>query len=348
MSRADTFETALWVTCEGKHKLLDSRAGFDLLLKLLPAYSIKTVFLQVFRSGRAWFSSNSFEQWQKQNADIRHLLEELQNRGVCAHAWINVCNAGLDPSPKYLQLLGGDDGALRDGQRRTTVELPTGFSLDTPGLWLDPSNPRLKLAMQTLIHELTELEFEGVHLDFIRYPYTVPIKPVSWVDCAPEFGYLNAIEKKFAFKNSTINGLVPKDEANALLFDTWRRDQIDQLVRSAKEQLPTSWRLSVAALSWSDRAYLNAFQDWRSWLQRKLCDDLCLMTYSADSHLIDQQIRQAKAFLQDGQTLFSGIGLYKLASDEQRCEQEKLIADLKAVPCYFCADRLLEKPFSHH
>jgi hypothetical protein len=207
--------------------------------------------------------------------------------------------------------------------------------------------------MASLSKELGQLAFSGVHLDFIRYPYVLPIKPASWIDCGLDFGFSKPALERFLsgkmqsdyFCSSKLNGIVPSSEAHGQAFDAWRRTQINNLVATFKQTLPKGLEISVAALAWSDRAYLNAQQDWRHWLDSKLIDCICLMTYSADNQLVAEQLRQAREFIEPPQTLFAGIGLYKLTSQSELDLQLKTISEVGASPCYFCADRLLQSPF---
>lgn len=345
--------TGIWVPCEGSNRFLDSRRGIELLLELLVERDITDVFLQVFRAGRAWFSSQVFESGCS-DSQLLDLLGLLELNNIRAHAWVNVCNAGLNPSAGYVKLLGGEDALLRDGKGRDTSESVPDFEIDTAGIWLEPSNPKLHSAIALLVNELNQFSFAGVHLDFIRYPYALPMKPVSWIDCGVDYGYSSTALQRFksefgseAFRVSGINGLIPENESSAAAFDGWRRRQINDLIVSFRRALATGRILSVAALAWSDRAYLNAYQDWRSWLKSSLVDELCLMTYTADTNLLEQQIEQAKAFLNPTQQLFAGIGLYKLDSCNQLSKQLRLISSLNTNPCYFCADRFLLPPFCH-
>jgi len=118
------------------------------------------------------------------------------------------------------------------------------------------------------------------------------------------------------------------------------------LIAAIKSNAAPGSLFSVAALSWSDRAYLNAYQDWRYWLESEQVDGLCLMTYTADNSLLKQQLRQAIAFRQPGQFIFGGIGVYKLKTEAELRNQVAAVTEL-ADPCYFCANQLLSPPFDH-
>lgn len=353
MQSLNQFERAgLWVTCQGNNRFLDTQVGIERLVNLIIQRQITDVFLQVFRSGRAWFPSNVFEKGAK-DSKLCELLDLLGRQEVRAHAWVNVCNAGLSPSPDFIDLIGGHDAFLRDGNGRDTYSDLGIHEIDTPGLWLEPSSPGLHSTIKIISEELNQLSFSGVHLDFIRYPYVLPMKPASWIDCGIDFGYSELALRNFdngglrenIFSVSKINGLIPSCEKFGQLFDEWRRLQIENLILTFKQSLPADKSLSVAALAWSDRAYLNAHQDWRRWLEFNLIDSLCLMSYTADANLYSQQVKQAKAFLMPHQTLFAGIGLYKLETTLELNVQLEIAQRLEASPCFFCADRLLQQPF---
>ena len=100
--------------------------------------------------------------------------------------------------------------------------------------------------------------------------------------------------------------------------------QVTALVSSTKHALRDDQILSVAAVSWSDRAYLSAYQDWRSWLEDDRVDWVCLMSYTKDLRLFSHMVKQATPFTTSRSKLLAGIGSWILKPQE--IDQQKQIA----------------------
>ena len=66
-------------------------------------------------------------------------------------------------------------------------------------------------------------------------------------------------------------------------------------VRSAIRDVQPDAVLSAAVLPWAERAYLIAFQDWRSWLRKGMLDKVLVMVYSRDTALAAHMMRAALA-----------------------------------------------------
>ncbi len=332
---------ALWVPAESKSRFFSSVKALQPLKDRILKFHFTDIFIQVFRQGRVFFESSFFESAARTEV-LADLLQFLSEHNIKAHAWINVCNLGTSPSEKYLGFLGGEKAFLKNNFSM----IPEGFQIDTPGHWIEPSNPKLPEALRFIINEISAFDFDGLHLDFIRFPYAIPIRPASWVNTGVDYGYSEQALERFLsgrpeddFFCGDSHQLV--SEEKSLEFDSWRRLQITNLLKICRKEIKDR-ELSAAVLAWSDRAYLNAYQDWRSWMTDNIVDSLALMTYTADSNLLIQQCRQAAAFLTQKQKLFAGVGLYKLNRVGQLQDQIELIELNGFKPSIFCAEALLD------
>jgi uncharacterized lipoprotein YddW (UPF0748 family) len=322
----------LWVEAEGSSFNLASKTAVDTLLADAEALKVSSLYLQVHRRGYAWYTSRIADTSMLARAEVdplRYTLEQAEARGIEVHAWINCCNFGVNPSPRATErfsdsgfLIDSLGGSLREYHNFSQCphQNAGGAILDTPGAWVDPSSPHVRSYLCTLVDELGRgyPTLSGVHLDFIRYPYVLPIRPGATVSRGVDIGYGPALtsfgeQTGFSTEIEIKDGCHAtwKDSDAALSFDAWRRAQLTGLVRSFRGLLPEKMLLSAATLSWTDRAYLSAFQDWRTWLQDGVLSSALPMAYTADTHHFELMLRQALAFANEQTSLVPGIGCYK-------------------------------------
>ncbi len=213
------------------------------------------------------------------------------------------------------------------------------FCLDTPKLWVDPAEDSAREFTWEVISEFCKIfpEVSGIHLDFFRYPYLLPIKPSSAINRGFDFGYGSSSLKKFSHECGGIRvfekenaSLFPVSREVSLLWDNWRRSQVTQYLSEIRKTIGSQTKLSVAALAWADRAYMSSFQDWRFWMRESLLDKICLMAYTNDNRLFADIIKSASAFQNENTALVAGIGGYLCKNIDQIQQQEHLALEYGA------------------
>ena len=307
------FEVGLWVQAEGANRTLDSAEKIKALVKRARAAGVTDIYAQVYRSGRAWFPTNLADDSPAKRAgqDPLALLLDLASRGeecdcpIKVHAWINAFALARNKKAPILRQLG-KEAVLKDQYGRSLLEYPLsgkpawakGFGLGTPGIFLDPGNlgvrGRIIDVAAALVRNYPGLA--GIHLDFIRYPYALPISPGSRFSPRLDFGYNEASVARFERKTRKTAPRAGAKGADGAAWDAWRRAQVTAAVRGVHETTRSLRRqvvVSAAVLPWAERAYLTAFQDWRTWLERGFLDKAIVMNYTADVRLAAQISRSA-------------------------------------------------------
>lgn len=311
------FEVGLWVQAEGANRTLDSAEKIKALVKRACAAGVTDIYAQVYRSGRAWFPTKLADDSPSKRAgqDPLAMLLDLASRGeecespIRVHAWINAFALARNKKAPIIQELG-KGAVLKDQYGRSLLEYPLsgkpawakGFGLGTPGIFLDPGNPAVRGRIIDVAAHLVRNypRLAGIHLDFIRYPYALPISPGSRFSPRLDFGYNEASISRFKLqtrKTAPRAGASTK-RADAAAWDEWRRKQVTAAVRGVHETtrgLRKQVIVSAAVLPWAERAYLSAFQDWRGWLEGGFLDKAVVMNYTADVHLSAQISRSAIA-----------------------------------------------------
>ena len=312
-----SFEVGLWVQAEGANKTLDSAEKIKALVKRARAAGVTDIYAQVYRSGRAWFPTKLADDSPSKRAgqDPLALLLELASRGeeperpIRVHAWINAFALARNKKAPIIRELG-KEAVLKDQYGRSLLEYPhsgkpawaKGFGLGTPGIFLDPGHPGARKRIIDVAAHLVRNypRLAGIHLDFIRFPYALPIAPGSRLSPRLDFGYNETSVARFeqeTRKTAPRAGASVK-RADAAAWDAWRRAQVTEAVRGVYETTTGLRRqviVSAAVLPWAERAYLSAFQDWRGWLEGGFLDKAVVMNYTRDVHLAAQISRSALA-----------------------------------------------------
>lgn len=338
----------IWLESLGANCAISNPTQLIAALEFAKAQGFSDVFLQIYREGRAWFPSRVAGQEHLTQAlgngfnPLDFALQQATRLGLRLHGWFNIFNLGLNRGAKILAqhgeriLLSDNLGVSlsRYSENGTPPDSRAGtFVLDAPNLWLDPSSPEVREYVFQVVSEALAAapDLAGVHFDFFRYPYFLPIQPSSRISCGYELGYGEESRKRFesdcdcsdAFAEDERGALRPRSAELSLKFDQWRRGLLTSYLEAAR-QIAGSRALSVACLAWPERAYFTAFQNWRAWLEGNLLDQACLMAYTADDEHFRHLIKQAVAFQGEKAAVLAGIGTY-LHSDEKQtaaqCEE---------------------------
>jgi len=344
----------LWVECEGSQETLFSREKIDRMISRAAASGFNLLLIQIYRHDRAWFNSLLADTTpyrrivKKEKIDpLGYIIAKAHRAGLEVHAWMNMFRIGKDRRAPVLRRLG-DGVVTRDGRGRSLLSYPE-KSLPDGGYWLEPGDKNVRKYLLDIIGEVIRKypDLDGIHLDFVRYPYSAPHGGSLWAG-KKDFGY--GRESVARFKKWT--GLDPLkmefNRSNCQAWDNWRRYQINSFISEVygfAHQLRPALKVSAAVIAWADRAYLSAFQDWRRWLEEGTVDFAAPMNYSTDPRLSGYLTRSAVAFRKRRQ-VYIGLGAYLLLDNQPVLFQE--IAACRAAGAsgilFFSYDALCRKP----
>lgn len=303
----------IWVECEGTNNTLSSPQKIQELIQVCKDTGIDNIFLQVYRHNRSWYNSKLADTTPYQNCKfdpLNYTITESHRYGIKVHAWINMFRIGKDLDIPIIQNLGKDI-ITRDGNEKSLLKYPLD-KLPDGGYWLDPGDINVQVYLLKVVEEILQghPQLDGIHLDFIRYPYT-DLNPGSQFSDRKDLGYGNVSVERFKAKY----GYSPlemdlTDRERTLQWDNWRREQVTDFVSEvyglAKKTNPQI-KVSCAVQPWTDRAYLVAYQDWHSWLEDNIVDFVVLMNYSIDRKLVRYLSEMALS-----PSAYIGLGAYLL------------------------------------
>jgi len=346
---------ALWVLAEGSQRVLESPEKTEAMLATARELGTTDLFVQVLRRGQSWYAATRADDTpfrkirERTGRDpLRELTRSAHAAGIKVHAWVNVLNLHDRKDAPLLRALGRG-AVLVDRKGRSMLDYPDYdvpapdnevLRLGAPGIWLDPAAPGVAEYLEATVRELIAAhpDLDGLHLDFIRHPYALPITPGSRFEGGLDFGYGAAT--RAAFEKQTGRPFARGDA-----WDDFRRDSVSALVSRLDRALPQTWELSCAALPWADRAYLSAMQDWRRWLDDESLDFAVAMTYTRDDRLLRYQAAALRGGV-GGDRVWLGLGTYLFDDEVSRARTQLEIAE-RARPAgiaLFSYDAIADAP----
>ncbi len=332
----DSPRIGFWVPCEGSEQVLSNKDKIIKLLETSKKMGITDIFLQVYRRNNTWYRSKlasdiPFQTILKnQKIDtLAFTIQEAHKRGIKIHAWFNVFWIGKDLNVPIIKKFGKE--IITRNQKGMSMtdfpnhaipgELGKWFSYGEDGYWLEPGDLRVQNYFLALFQEALQNypNLDGVHLDFVRYPFASPYLPGSYYAFARglEFGYGAKSIERFQKKYGLNPVKMERTVQNHLLWDQWRRDQITSLLMQLRKIiLKNSPKLvfSCAVLPWPERSYFCSFQDWTRWIQEGPVDFVVTMNYTIDQHLFMFLSRMSLGAGKPGK-VWIGLGPYLFEKD---------------------------------
>lgn len=283
-----------------------SPEGLAEVFDQLAAAGITTVFFETVNAGYPIYPSQVAPasnplifRWDPLAAAV----ELAHARGMDLHAWVWVFAAGNERHNALVNLPLDYPGPVLSahpdwaGYDNEGNRVPLGQ--DKP--FLDPANPEVRSYLTQLMTEITtEYAVDGLHLDYIRYPFQSPSRDRT-------YGYGEAARWRFMRQTGVDPlDLRPYPEAGATyavrsrqrqLWDSWNNFRIEQ-VTSFVSTLSTTLKrrrpeliLSAAVFAKPEYERLqNIQQDWGTWAREGYVDWIVLMSYAGDTSRFEQLI----------------------------------------------------------
>ena len=318
--RANCYESArrgLFVSTIQDPPVLSSRNDIKKLVVFAKSARVKILFVQIYRANQAWFpstiaDSSTYRACLKKVSEdpFALLIKEAHKAGIEVHAWLNMFSLGENKNSLFIKKYG-TSVLTRNTKRKMRLE---DYKIDDQ-YFLEPGDLRIRQDLGNMVEEIVRAypELDGIQFDYIRYP-----------DYKPAYGYTKINMERF--KDAT--GLKVIDE-NSRAWKDWKRtqvtDSLEALSKSARTLHPGIQISATGCMPYS-RAYHEAFQDWPSWLDRKLVDFVTIMNYSSEPEEFEKWISIAKSKTKYFKKVNIGIGAYKLIDSPSVFKREFLFS----------------------
>jgi uncharacterized lipoprotein YddW (UPF0748 family) len=279
------------------------------------------IFLQVFASGEAYYPSQYAPSRVHSDAWLKEFIYEAHRRNIKVSAWINTFYSwGYAPrtsNPEH-PINRHPEWYVRDQYQESILDYDVNKlrQMGIEGYYLAPAHSEVKLYITRIIEELLNYDFDGIHLDYIRYPNS-------------EFIYDPFLRSKFMRKYSIDpNDLFTNPDSLKRKLSVWGYDDLkSQWLRFAKDDLTLFMKdlntiikvtypnieISVAVKANYVTARTECHQEWVTWLNSNLVDFVCLMAYTKDINGILAATLKA---VDEPRRVTVGLGLYLLSPSE--------------------------------
>ncbi|MDD5080164.1 MAG: family 10 glycosylhydrolase [Candidatus Omnitrophica bacterium] len=328
---------ALFVTVLQEPAVLSQRPAILELVDCAKKSRVEILYIQVYRANKAWFPSKHAD--DSPYADcvdsvgedpLDLLISRAHTEGIKVYAWLNLLSLSANKNAPMLEKYG--NGILtRNIKPKKKLE---DYKIDNQ-YFLEPGDLRVRSELVNIVGEVLGgyPGLDGIIFDYIRYP-----------DKNPAYGYTRMNIDRF--KNTTGEKRVVEGSA---AWNDWKRMQVTGLLkRLVKEsrRLRPDIRVEATGCAPYSRAYLEAFQDWPSWLENKVVDSVTVMTYARTSAEFEKVVLDAKKRVKDFKKTNIAVGAYALGnSPDIFFEQLRICSEAKPYACAILHyGSLLENP----
>ncbi|MCB1172654.1 MAG: family 10 glycosylhydrolase [Leptospiraceae bacterium] len=298
---------ALWIVRDQ----LVSRSRIQAIVAFMHKWGFNTAIVQVRGRGDAWYRSDFVMRAAELPDGLDPLAEFIRAahpRGITVHAWINVFFAAspeqaANPPANHLAARH-PDWFLKDKSGRSMLSYTVAEieQAQTEGAFLDPALPAVqKYNLRVSQEILTRYKVDGLHLDFIRYPWSRP---------GTNYDYgRDTIIKQQAASNIVLNA----ESLNEL-----RRKAVSDMVRAYYQQIRRlNPKLILSAAVWPNyqKSYHQIFQDFTGWIRGGYLDYAYLMAYYTSETVHDSRMEAFYDPLINSHFII-GSGLYLMPDPE--------------------------------
>jgi len=350
-----------WVTVFSEQKVLSSKNNADRLLDIADKCGIKDIYVQVYRSDKAYYNSSITDAspyktfLSEANTDVfKYLTERSKERGISIHAWINLLSLAKNKEANILKTLGKSSLTI-DQHGKDSLKDPSDpldkYYIREDQLFLEPGSKEVRKYLSGIVQEITGLypDMAGIHLDYIRYPSVVPFIPGSRFT-SHGIGYGYGKDNLDAFKASSEIDMLKDGYSRKkfLEWDAWLRGNVTSLVKEISETVHRKrpdLKISCAVMPSIERTYLTTFQDWTSWLENGYLDYVVAMDYTDDPRLFGFYANSFIAQAEPSKVQL-GVGAYLLKdqSDILYSELNRALAAEVSGLVIFSYDDIAEDP----
>jgi uncharacterized lipoprotein YddW (UPF0748 family) len=289
------------------------KSGVNLLLveTLWDSYSVYESDILETKSEMVITGNNVFGEYG--NDYLKCLITEAHKLGIEVHAWTQTFRGGtastntVNDIPKHLK----PEWVQKGYQGK--------YGFDDLGLmYLDPANPEVLTHLKAVYNEmLDKYDWDGVELDYIRYPYSNLVNYSSNSDTSTlrDGGYTVYAENDFlASINKSGSDLKTLIRTDARVREQWSNyrvakvnNAVKELAKVIKEHDP-DLDVSLAVAADHVGGKMNYMCDWMSWINNGWIDTFRPMAYTGDVDAITTFTKRYLGLAHQLSFLQMGIG----------------------------------------
>lgn len=305
------------------------------------------IFLQIFALGQAYYPSEYVPSKIESDRWLREFLAEAHRRQIKVSAWINVFYSwGFAPrtDDQDHPINRHPHWYVEDqfGRSILTYNITELKKLGIEGYYLSPSNVQVRSYLTRIIEEIiTHYDFDGIHLDYVRYPGRQFIYDVSVRSKFMRLYYVDPMELLATSEVQIRYSLWGYDDLRRH-WQEYIHTDLTQFIKDLNENLKRlrpGIELSVAVKPNFLVAQSDYYQDWVDWLNSGYVDFVCLMAYTRNIESYLERTRQA---IKEPHRVTLGLALYLLSPNEIRRQVELISSTPYAGVVFFSYKQIKE------
>ena len=249
---------------------------------------------------------------------LKYILKIAHKKGLKVHP---VITSGYKVSVKG-KIKRNSDWLIKD---------PFGKTLP----YLNLSNPDVRKYIQKKVKKLLKYNIDGIHLDYIRFPYLSSREPGDSIVSilirvirtvlnyyVPDHIYHGTADNYFSYDKKTLKSFEKyfnksgdsntNDEYVLKEWRKWNAGNVTLLVKNIRNTMKRSGKnipLSAAIISNRGFAFNSLGQDWEKWSKTGVVDVLCPMIYSNDKDWFKERLQEVLLTAKNGCKVYSGIAI---------------------------------------
>ncbi len=273
--------------------------GWRRAARQLARGGINAIFPYMSSAGAAFYPSSISpvaDGVRAGNDYLAECVEAAHQHGLAVHVWRTAWNMTDGPAELVREL--EQAGRLVVSQNGKTRH------------WLCPSVEANRDSELQAFLEIPQLyDVDGIHLDYMRYPYYPPENYCFCASC------------RTAFESDLGRPVAqwPKEVTEGALkeqYGQWRKDVLTTFVAELRRELRTRYpdvQLSAALFGWPG-ARNTVGQDAAKWIDKGYLDLAVFMNYSADNAFYDKLVRLEQELVEGRTPVATGIGAFSHAA----------------------------------
>lgn len=313
----ETLKCGVLVTVLQDPLTLGSRAEIEKLVKFATENHIDTLFVQIYRANRSYFSSSIGDAapYKRCVSNVGEdpfglLIEKSHASGIKVYAWVNTLSLSENQKAPFIEKYGPDILTCGPSPKRSLKDYKTDKQY-----FLEPGDLRIRQELVKMTGDIVKAypSLDGLLFDYIRYP-----------DKDPPYGYTKANITRFKQAYGRKN--VREEDA---AWKEWKRGQVTETLEALAKKARAGRRdIKIYATTCAPyvRAYHEAFQEWPVWLENGLVDGILLMSYSPDLGSLEKYINEAKGKTRDFKKIDIAIPAYKLVNSQEIFTQQLIFS----------------------
>ena len=305
------------------------------------AMGLNTVYLETLFHGLPLFESATYTRYGISPAQhglskalgpnaLQVWVQQAHQQGLALHAWSQLFYVGHQTLGSAGPVLQRYPQWANRQQAQASNAVPQPSTVEAGYYFMDPANPEVQAFLQAVLLEAAGQVVDGVQLDYIRYPSSLPLGAAGYL--ASTWGYTPVALRRFFTEEAAHYGMVNEAlEPTHPLWPAWQRfktRQVSEFVQATSQTLKTAYprlALSMAIFPEVANAVTLKHQDWPLWLRQGWVPTVVPMTLTANPKAVALYSRQLQRQFPKAQRV---VGLFAPFYTPQA---QPLVAQIEAV-----------------